>query len=101
MLKYSGFKRIIAAAITAAVILVLFLSAFYIAEHMNHECSGEDCPICETIYQCTNNINQLSLAAVVLACVFAAISYLSEIKEEYSFIAPINSLISQKVRLND
>lgn len=94
-------QRRLALFVCAVVILVTFLSFTYIIEENNHNCSGEDCPICAHIIQCEKNIRQigsgfivsLSIVAVSLLCVVSVSLCDSMISKE--------SLISKKIRLNN
>ena len=39
-------KRICAFVTAFLVTAVLLLSGFFIVTHIEHECTGEDCPVC-------------------------------------------------------
>lgn len=53
------------ATITAiAMLLVVLLAGIFIALEADHECEGEDCPICECLEQCRATLHQLGTAAV-------------------------------------
>ena len=45
-------KRIISLVVAAAVLFVMLYSALYIAAEANHDCVGENCPICYQINVC-------------------------------------------------
>ncbi len=67
-------NRIIAAALAALVALVMLSSAVFLIEHADHDCAGEDCPVCERLYACAQNFGRLAAAAfVVLAVAYFAI----------------------------
>lgn len=71
-------KRILAAVLTALVLVVMLSSSLFIIEHADHDCTGEDCPICQQIYLCTQTLKTLSIA-VIAATVFFALAALSPI----------------------
>ena len=71
-------KRIMAVILAALVLIVMVSSSLYIAEHADHDCTGEDCSICQQIYLCTQTLKTLSLA-VIAAAVFYAFSALLSI----------------------
>ena len=94
-------KRIISLVVAAAVLFVMLYSALYIAAEANHDCVGENCPICYQINVCQNALKNLSLA--VCAAVFAAalpytlcrgISVCTDYAQSYT-------LVSLKVKLSD
>ncbi|MCR4904280.1 MAG: hypothetical protein K6A23_15585 [Butyrivibrio sp.] len=95
-------KRKFAAAVMAVFMLVVVLfSAFFVAIEMGHDCSGEDCPICHCIQQCENTLHHIAggmvlQAEVILPVIFfiLTVSFLTD--ELYQ-----QTLISQKVRMND
>ena len=79
-------KRIMAVILAALVLIVMVSSSLYIAEHADHDCTGEDCSICQQIYLCTQTLKTLSLA-VIAAAVFYAFSALLSITD-FSFSLP-------------
>ena len=94
-------KRIISLVVAAAVLFVMLYSALYIAAEANHDCVGENCPVCYQINVCQNALKNLSLA--VCAAVFAAalpytlcrgISVCTDYAQSYT-------LVSLKVKLSD
>ena len=103
MKSYYGDKRInITAGIMAVMMLIVVLfSSFYIASHADHECTGEDCPICACIQQCENNIRGIgsgvaTISAVIIP-VFIAFQFISYGVSLFRLSTPV----SAKVRLNN
>ena len=45
-------KRIAAGILALTALVVLLFTAFYPAAEADHDCEGEDCPICACIRQC-------------------------------------------------
>ena len=96
--KFSNLRTVM------AVLFLIFTvySVFYIAHESHHECSGEECPICQVILISVQNIRLLGVALVssIIVIVFKA----SE-RHNSSFICKslfkANTLIAQKIRLND
>ena len=94
-------KRIISVVVAVAVFFVMLYSALYIAAEANHDCVGENCPICYQISVCENTLKNLSLAvcAVTFAVAFTytlcrSISVCTDYAQSYT-------LISLKVKLSD
>ena len=42
-----------------SVMLMLVISSFMIVKHTHHHCTGNNCPVCQEIIQCLNNIRLL------------------------------------------
>ena len=87
-----------------AVLFLIFTvySVFYIAHESHHECSGEECPVCQVIIISVQNIRLLGLA---LASSVVVIAFKAFERHNSSFIYKslfkANTLIAQKIRLND
>jgi len=94
-------RRIIAAVMCFALLLVIVFSAAYIVIEANHNCTGDGCPICHEIQVCQQVLNTVGTAFVRVAVSLGAI---------FLFIAPVHTLIrtaevvtliSLKVKLSD
>jgi hypothetical protein len=92
-----------------SVLLIIFTvsTLFYTADEMHHVCSHEgssheDCPICRVIQISVQSLNLLTFA---LATVFIALNFKNVKNHNDSIIVKSvfkpNTLISQKIRLND
>lgn len=82
-------------------ILVILFSLFYIVKEENHFCTGEDCPVCACLHQAEQTLKNWSTA-------IADFMYMSPqmiLAILLPIILPIcifvETLVSQKVRLND
>jgi len=96
----SGILRIIA-GITGLMMLVFVLfSAFYIAAETDHECCGEDCPICACVHLCENALHGFDDGAAVqsVSVVFPVLILLAT---AFSAAACQETPVSQKVRMNN
>ena len=94
-------KRSAALLLAVTVLFVMLYSALFIAAEADHDCVGENCPICYQINVCQNTLKNLSLA--VSAAAFAAaftytlcrgISVCTDCVQSYT-------LVSLKVKLSD
>ena len=56
-------KRGYALLLCVGLILALFVSSAFLIHEADHDCSGEDCPICRTIALTTALMRTLCLAA--------------------------------------
>lgn len=96
----SNTRRIAAGIVGVMMLVVVLLSASYIAAEADHDCTGDDCPICVCIQQCENILNQVGgvatqvsiVAPVVFLLLFMLFSVYSISQE---------TLVSKKVRLNN
>ena len=83
------------------VLVILLFSSFYIALETHHDCCGEDCPYCECIKQCHNTLNQFGDG--MLFCIVIAVPVVFALVSKTLFVSDRlqETLVSNKVRLND
>ena len=94
-------KRIISLVVAVAVFFVMLYSALYIAAESNHDCVGENCPICYQISVCENTLKNLSLAVCAVAFAAAFTYTLCRSISACADVTPSYTLISLKVKLTD
>ena len=90
-----------ACLIAVWMLFVVLLSFFFIAVEANHECTGEDCPVCVCIEQCESALQKIGSGLIVLAlqmapvllCFFAVLIPVIRIAKETPVLC--------KVRLNN
>ncbi|MCR5045076.1 MAG: hypothetical protein K6A42_00690 [Treponema sp.] len=89
-------------ALSIIFLLLTLCSILYIAREKHHHCSGEHCPICQVLQIAEQN---LKLFTIALSAIAAASLFSSEREQKAAFICESvlksNTLVSQKVRLND
>lgn len=94
-------SRIFTGIMAAMMLFVVLFSAFFIVSHSDHDCTGEDCPVCACIQQCENILHgagDSSLLAVsdilpiILIAGFIHVSYCIVISD---------TPVSAKVRMNN
>ena len=86
-------------ALTILFVFVMFFSHVFVIEEADHDCSGEDCPICEIIAIVSDTIKGLSLiGAVIVICAASVFGILKSlhIEDKTQFVS---SLITLKVKL--
>ena len=94
-------KRIISLVVAVAVFFVMLYSALYIAAEANHDCVGENCPICYQISVCENTLKNLSFAVCAVAFA-AAFTYTPRRSiTACADVTPSYTLVSLKVKLTD
>ena len=94
-------KRIISLVVAAAVLFVMLYSALYIAAEANHDCVGENCPICYKISVCENTLKNLSFAVCAVAFAAAFTYTLCRSISACAAVIPSYTLVSLKVKLTD
>ena len=93
--------RIVAAVLAAITVLVVLSSSVFIIEHADHDCVGEDCPVCEQICSCTQNLKTLSIALLTSALIVAlTFSLCTGVKRLASVYVP-RTPVFLKVKLSD
>lgn len=94
-------KRIISLVVAVAVFFVMLYSALYIAAEANHDCVGENCPICYQISVCENTLKNLSFAVCAVAFATAFTYTLCRSITACADVTPSYTLVSLKVKLTD
>lgn len=94
-------KSRFACVMAAMMLFVMLFSAFFIVSHSEHECTGEDCPVCACIQQCENILHGSGdsfgfFGFGIIPIVIIAGSILIS----YSVII-LDTPVSSKVRMND
>ena len=90
------------AAITAiAMLLVILLAGIFIALEADHDCEGEDCPVCECIEQCQGTLHQLGSVTVTGMAVLFPILLLIASGIHFVRVIRRETPVSIKVRLNN
>ena len=81
------------------MLVIVLISAAYITAEADHDCCGDDCPICECIRQCENTLRGLGgrpsaqSAAVAPIIILTAVFIVAAVSK--------STLVSKKVRLNN
>lgn len=94
-------KRIMTVILAALVLIVMVSSSLYIAEHADHDCTGEDCSICQQIYLCTQTLKTLSLAVIAAAVFYAFSALLSITIRQVETACVPHTPVSLKVKLTN
>ena len=94
-------NRIIAILLAVMVLFVMLYSALFIVSHAEHDCVGENCPICYQISVCQNALKNLSLAVSAVAFAAAFTYTLCRSISACAAVIPSYTLVSLKVKLTD
>ncbi len=95
-------KRRIALFLCLGMIMVLLSSFAYIIHEADHDCTGENCPVCQMI---AVNLSVLHLPIFTILALTAIrvllnLFHLHKIAAQSAFSFP-DTLVSWKMRLND
>jgi len=66
-------KKILILVLCLALLCVPLFSFFYIVGHINHECTGSDCPICAQIETSIHNIKDSKTFYIAALCILIVV----------------------------
>ena len=93
--------RIVAVLMAALVLFVMAFSLFVIAAEADHNCAGDDCPICAVIAVCENTVKGLTAVMVFVSLMVAlAIARFRFEREKQRFVRFSNPVLL-KVKLTN
>ena len=94
-------KNIFLISLCILFLFVTFTSLFYVIEEANHNCSGEDCPICVNIHQTEQTLRNIGNGTIPIIIANIVLTLFIVLKVcKFMFVSCI-SLVNQKVRLNN
>ena len=102
--EHGNMKNIRAASRGAAILLSMFVSSAYLAHEAvyHHNCSGEDCPVCEFIAQIVELRRSLGMMLLALLLVCISLAVRRAWREQDGMAMPVlGTLVSRKIRLNN
>ena len=87
--------------LSAVMFLLMAFSAFYIAEETVHECSGEECPVCECLQICEGILYETQGARLIIISALIAYALICRIGMNGSTVFSFDTLVSEKVRMDN
>lgn len=93
--------RILAAVLCVCIAAFLLLSFAYEIKEANHDCTGNDCPICAHIQSIENSRQQLSLAVVAFGTFMVLVMRATGIVLLHDLLFCASSPVQLKVKLNN
>lgn len=84
-----------------AFISVTLFTVLFIVKESNHNCTGEDCPICLSIQHAEQTLTQIGAGTVKMEGSLPLVLSCVTVCSNVVLFVPCISLISQKVRLNN
>ena len=94
-------KRGNALLLCIGLVLVLLVSSAFLIQEADHDCCGEDCPICRTIAMTTALMRALCLIAVQLIWSVLAVSRSDFHIPGFVRLHTEGTPVSRKTRIND
>ena len=92
-------RRFAAAALAALVIVAVVTSLFIVSHEADHDCIGEDCPVCAVIAACQSTLKTLSAALAVFAAAAAWVCFAVILLTALKAVLHSETPVSLKVRL--
>lgn len=94
-------SRIVAGIIAMLMILGVLFFSFYISSELEHDCLGNDCPICASIQQCENVLHKIGggiayAISIILPALLICVS-INILSNDLLQETPV----SRKIRMND
>lgn len=99
--KTRGSLRTTAILMIFVVLMFLMLSVFFIAHEADHDCTGEDCPVCALIQMCEDSLRHLVNGAPAAAAAVLCISLILVMQFCMNDGIIISTPVSRKTRLNN
>ena len=98
MKKHLRIAKILLAVLLLAAMLCPLI---FITAEADHDCTGEDCSICQQIYLCTQTLKTLSLAVIAAAVFYAFSALLSITIRQVETACVPHTPVSLKVKLTN
>ena len=94
-------KRLIALSISLLLVFVLLASQFFVIVEAEHDCSGENCPVCRFLTIVENTLKQLSFAICSVAAFFLLRASVAKLQPILGEILPQTNPVALKVKLSN
>ncbi len=100
-LSTSGALRITAGIMGLMMLVIVLFSSFYVAAEADHDCCGEDCPICAGIRQCENTLRRIGDGVAIQSAAVAPVILILFAAAFVNAVVSQDTPVSRKVRLNN
>ena len=81
-----------------SVLIFLLFSPVFVSKEFQHDCSGEDCPVCAVLAATAETARKISAAVAVLFAFFQFLSFANYKKVASESKIGFSTPISQKIR---
>lgn len=93
------FKQLFSMIVVAIIVMSMLFSVAFLSCNIHHDCSGEDCPICEMLQMAENVLNKLSLAVATIAIALCLCVLAQKSMAVYSLAITFDTPVKQKVKM--
>ncbi len=94
-------RRITAGIMAVIMLFSLLFSVLFIAVEADHDCTGDDCPICACIQECGNTLRGFTRRTAVRISVVITVLFVLHIAVLFTEALSQETLVIRKVRLNN
>ncbi len=100
-MKTREWNQKVSIVVSFCVLFIIIVSFLYVSNHLVHNCSQSQCPVCEQMKQCMRVVGGFASIVVVLLFLYRRMPDLFPCGgiSLQEFIAA--TLVEQKVRMND
>jgi hypothetical protein len=99
--KIDKFTALVSLPVSALLLILTLMSAYYVAAESIHECHEEDCPVCATLEVCEALLNRIGSALpIICASSIAFITIALNVKTGLPVVTGL-SLVEEKIRMNN
>lgn len=91
--------RLSAVLLAAFILVAIMFSLFMIIHEADHDCIGDNCPVCAVIVLCQNTLKALGDALIAAALVFACFCFSAPVLSFPRVVTYNHTPISLKVKL--
>ncbi len=92
-------KRLTVVILAALILFALMTSLFVIIREADHDCTGENCPVCAVIAVCQNTVKTLGGVLGAAAIAFACFCFTASVIAFFRTISYNKTPVSLKVKL--
>jgi hypothetical protein len=94
-------RRLLAAVGAALLLGFQIFSAVYVAHEADHDCIGEDCPVCALVQQCVDNFQLTGSGLEAGTTTVSLPSFTADRIVPVDVVQQCRSLVSLKVQFNE
>lgn len=94
-------RRFYAIVFSILIVSTLLFSVMFVAVKTNHDCIGEDCPVCHSIQSCVQTLRTLNTVVVTTIVILAVDYSLVRITLPHVYDIILRTLVSLKVKLTN
>lgn len=94
-------QRVLVFVMAVSLLFLVTFAAFYIGSEINHDCIGDNCPICCQVNMCESTVKSISSGIGTIAPAVATLVFLILDVSADPEVRLFDTLVSLKVKLSD